>query len=161
MAKKDKTKKDTMKRDAPGKVVKAGAIPVRFAGERIEVCLVTSAARPDCYVLPKGSVNDNETPDQAACREAAEEAGLDGVILGLSQTVWAKSKFRKNKSYEATYFVMAVLKERSKWPERHLRRRAWFCSEKLPFDKMVKRDRKLIESALDRIKRGRLLQKAS
>ncbi|MGP4082450.1 NUDIX hydrolase [Pseudalkalibacillus sp. R45] len=38
------------------------------------------------YVIPGGGIEDGETPEEAACREAKEELGVDVMIKGLVHT---------------------------------------------------------------------------
>lgn len=54
------------------------ALPWRLAGGRPEYLLVTSR-RTSRWIFPKGSAEGEETPAEAALREAAEEAGVAGV----------------------------------------------------------------------------------
>ena len=53
--------------------VSAGGVVVRHAGDAYEVCLVSDGRH---WGLPKGNVEPDETPEQAALREVAEETGI-------------------------------------------------------------------------------------
>lgn len=61
----------------------SGCIPYRLAKtedqNRIEVLMVSSPKRDD-MVFPKGGWESDETVEEAACREALEEAGVRGII---------------------------------------------------------------------------------
>ena len=47
----------------------------------------------DCWGLPKGCVDDGESPEAAVLRELEEETGLHGSIIGLSAV---RSTFSRN-----------------------------------------------------------------
>ena len=53
--------------------VSAGGVVVRPAGEAYEVCLINDGRY---WGLPKGNVEQGETPAETALREIAEETGL-------------------------------------------------------------------------------------
>jgi 8-oxo-dGTP pyrophosphatase MutT (NUDIX family) len=62
-------------------VAQAGAIVYRGGRGGLRFLLVRARKNPDDWIFPKGHVEANETADQAALREAAEEAGVEGRIL--------------------------------------------------------------------------------
>lgn len=57
------------------------ALPISQADGRLRVMMVTSR-QTFRWVIPKGWTSPNLTPAQAAAREAFEEAGIIGHILG-------------------------------------------------------------------------------
>ncbi|GFZ16262.1 nudix hydrolase homolog 13 [Actinidia rufa] len=66
----------------------SGCIPYRVAKHddhhgdsehRIEVLMISSPNRDD-LVFPKGGWDDDETCEEAACRESLEEAGVKGIL---------------------------------------------------------------------------------
>jgi 8-oxo-dGTP pyrophosphatase MutT (NUDIX family) len=60
--------------------VSAGGVVYRMADDAIEV-LICKDAGYHKWVLPKGLVNQGETPEQAAVREVQEEVGVTGQIV--------------------------------------------------------------------------------
>jgi len=67
---------------SPGRVVEeAGAVVVDLAARPPRVLLVTAKRNPSHWIFPKGHLEPGETAEQAARREAREEAGVDGRIL--------------------------------------------------------------------------------
>ncbi len=60
----------------------AGGVVLR--GEGAELRVVVMRSRYGTWVLPKGGIEEGETPEQAAAREVAEEVGLTGLELGPS-----------------------------------------------------------------------------
>jgi 8-oxo-dGTP pyrophosphatase MutT (NUDIX family) len=65
----------------------AGAIVVRGDGEARRVLLVTARYNDQEWVFPKGHVEPGESPEEAALREAREEAGVVGRVLGPAETL--------------------------------------------------------------------------
>jgi 8-oxo-dGTP pyrophosphatase MutT (NUDIX family) len=66
--------------------VSAGGVVVRRRGERVEVAIICVGDRRR-WQLPKGLVEPDETPEQAAAREVREEAGVDADLLQPLETI--------------------------------------------------------------------------
>ncbi|XP_024988611.1 nudix hydrolase 12, mitochondrial-like isoform X2 [Cynara cardunculus var. scolymus] len=121
----------------------SGCIPYRLAKtedqrinvkNRIEVLMVSSPNRND-MVFPKGGWESDETVEEAACREALEEAGVRGILKGNSLGEW---EFRSKSKQEACseeggckgyLFALEVTEELEAWPEQHNRNRKWVAIE--------------------------------
>lgn len=58
----------------------AGGVVVRREGSEAEFLAIKPAHR-DRWQLPKGTIDQGETPEQAALREVREEGGVDGRIM--------------------------------------------------------------------------------
>jgi diphosphoinositol-polyphosphate diphosphatase len=118
----------------------SGCIPYRIikeenehSGEKedsLEVLMVSSPNRDD-RVFPKGGWEDDETVEQAACREALEEAGVKGKLKEKCLGVWEfRSKSRQNSSSleggcRGYMFALEVTEELETWPEQENRDRKW------------------------------------
>ncbi|KAL8247215.1 hypothetical protein R6Q59_008431 [Mikania micrantha] len=116
----------------------SGCIPYRLAKtkeqNKIEVLMVSSPNRDD-MVFPKGGWESDETVEEAACREALEEAGVKGILQGNALGVW---EFRSKSNQEACreeggckgyMFVLEVTEELETWPEQNNRNRKWVMIE--------------------------------
>lgn len=68
-------------------VNEAGAIPLRRAGKDWQILLVTSKDDPPAWIFPKGHIEPGESAAAAALREAWEEAGVHGRIVGPAGTL--------------------------------------------------------------------------
>src|SRR5689334_24349171 len=66
--------------------VSAGCVVYRKSDGFIEVALIQPHDRK-AWALPKGLIEPGEAPEQAAQREAREETGLSGTILGKLDTI--------------------------------------------------------------------------
>ena len=59
----------------------AGGVLVRRVGGRLHVAAVRPQGKPEgTWVLPKGNLDDGETPAETAVREVREETGVDGRL---------------------------------------------------------------------------------
>ncbi|KAI7754582.1 hypothetical protein M8C21_003772, partial [Ambrosia artemisiifolia] len=112
----------------------SGCIPYRLDKtqdhNKIEVLMVSSPNRDD-MVFPKS----DETVEEAACREALEEAGVRGILEGNALGVW---EFRSKSKQEACseeggckgyMFALRVTEELESWPEQNNRDRKWVVIE--------------------------------
>lgn len=95
-----------------------------------QVLMVTSPNRDD-LVFPKGGWEDDETREEAACREALEEAGVIGIVKEAPLGEWEfRSKSKQNicsleggcKGY---MFALEVTEVLETWPEHQNRGRRW------------------------------------
>ncbi|KAI4339481.1 hypothetical protein MLD38_024423 [Melastoma candidum] len=121
----------------------SGCIPYRIVEDdndqpekRVEVLMVTSPNRND-LVFPKvmrtGGWEDDESVEEAACREAFEEAGVKGILSEKSIGMW---EFRSKSSQEEDcsspvggcrghMFTLEVTEELHAWPEQDNHSRRW------------------------------------
>ncbi|OAY79288.1 Nudix hydrolase 17, mitochondrial [Ananas comosus] len=142
-----------------GRVV-VGCIPYKFKfqcdkpiDQAVEV-LVISSQKGHGMMFPKGGWESDESIHEAVCREALEEAGvqghvevsfvftlkhayisfsLKGALLIKDCCVVAQSKLgnwnytsrRCGLTYEGMMFPLNVTEELGQWPEMHARKRRW------------------------------------
>ncbi|KAG0583604.1 hypothetical protein KC19_3G148700 [Ceratodon purpureus] len=113
----------------------AGCIPYRYRltgeGKCMEVLMISSQ-RGEGLLFPKGGWENDETVEEAACREALEEAGVRGLLQDMLGSWDFKSK-RQQGVYcpeglcRAYMFALAVTEQLDTWPEQHSRQRQWFA----------------------------------
>ena len=100
----------------------AAVLAVRKSGADIEVCLIR---RRDAgaWGIPKGFIEQGDTPEETALNEAWEEAGIHGQLVGeaIGTYQYAKSGTRLT----VAVYVMRVVEELTMWPEMRLRERRW------------------------------------
>ncbi|XP_057445512.1 nudix hydrolase 17, mitochondrial-like [Lotus japonicus] len=107
-----------------------GCIPYRYkediegnVSNKLEVLMVSSQ-KGQALMFPKGGWEVDESAEEAACREALEEAGVTGTIEdGLGQ--WNFISKRYGTYYEGHMFPLLVKEQLDLWPEKTLRRRIW------------------------------------
>jgi 8-oxo-dGTP pyrophosphatase MutT (NUDIX family) len=86
----------------------AGGVVCRLRGGVVEVLLVTARKRPESWVLPKGHVEIGETPEQAAVREVAEEAGVVAEIVRFLEDVELSATRRREHRRVRFYLMRAA-----------------------------------------------------
>lgn len=99
------------------------------SADRSQVLLIQSVRR-SAWVLPKGGwETDEASQEEAACREAWEEAG---VICKIHADLGHIAEMRKAEQLTATapkasyhFYEATVLEEKAEWPEMHKRNRRW------------------------------------
>lgn len=92
--------------------------------------LLIQSTRRNCWVLPKGGwETDEASAEDAACREAWEEAGVICKIhtdLGMIPDKREPSEITPQAPQAVYQFFEAVVeKEEDDWPEKHKRARQW------------------------------------
>lgn len=124
-----------------------------LSADRSQVLLIQSSARKG-WVLPKGGwETDERTAEDAACREAWEEAGIECSIeqdLGTIEERRSITQIAKNQAAPRAayrFFEVRVREEKDSWPEKHKRDRKWMSYIKA---KDLLRDRPELLEALER-----------
>ncbi len=102
------------------------ALPFSITTEgEIRVLLVTTRGRRE-WIIPKGWPIRNLTAAATAAREAYEEAGLVGTVVGDNPI--GCYRYEKQKTIcEVSVFLFAVDRQLRKWPERTERDTRWFA----------------------------------
>lgn len=100
----------------------ASAVPFRMTADGIEFCLITSR-RSGKWGFPKGMIDPGETLEEAALKEASEEAGLEGRILSEPLGRYKYSKWKTKLA--VTVVLMEVTHTSNAWDEMTVRDRCW------------------------------------
>lgn len=100
----------------------SAVIPFRETGARLEILLITSIRRRR-WIVPKGIVEPDLTPAASACKEADEEAGVRGRVIGEALGRYEYAKW--GGLCEVEVFAMKVTEEFDTWEEAALRTRCW------------------------------------
>jgi 8-oxo-dGTP pyrophosphatase MutT (NUDIX family) len=110
-----------------------GALPFSITEQgAIKVLLVTTRGRRN-WIIPKGWPIRNLTAAATATREAYEEAGLVGAVVG--DEPFGSYRYEKPRNsrratiYEVSVFLFAVERQLRKWPEKSERETRWFEPE--------------------------------
>ncbi|KAI4119361.1 MAG: hypothetical protein LQ345_000740 [Seirophora villosa] len=122
-----RTGRDNQRYGAQGERLVAGVVPL--SNDKTKVLLIQSTRRGG-WVLPKGGWETDEgTAQEAACREAWEEAGIVCTVvrdLGTIPEMRAAQELT-DKAPKAAYqfYEVRVDREASEWPEKDKRGRQW------------------------------------
>lgn len=100
----------------------ACVVPFRKTEGRWEFCLITSLKKQR-WIFPKGIVDPGETPAETGAKEAWEEAGLRGHVIGSSLGTFDDRKW--NTDLHVEVMLMHVTETLVQWPEEKQRLRAW------------------------------------
>ncbi|KAL5200042.1 hypothetical protein ABZP36_021245 [Zizania latifolia] len=137
--------------DKTGGRIVVGCIPYRMRenGE-VEVLVISSQKKKkdDVVMFPKGGWELDESMDEAARREAMEEAGVRGE-MGTSLGRWCYQSRRYDATYEGYMFPLHVTDELERWPEMAARRRSWVSTS----DAMVRCPHSWMREALQQFER--------
>uniref|UniRef100_A0A0D9WNZ6 Nudix hydrolase domain-containing protein n=1 Tax=Leersia perrieri TaxID=77586 RepID=A0A0D9WNZ6_9ORYZ len=120
--------------DNTGGRMVVGCIPYRVRDDGEVEVLVISSQNPkkgDAVMFPKGGWELDESMDEAARREALEEAGVLGEIAAGAAPLgrWCYRSGRYDATYEGFVFPLRVTDELERWPEMAARRRSWVSTK--------------------------------
>jgi 8-oxo-dGTP pyrophosphatase MutT (NUDIX family) len=127
----------------------ACAIPYRIVEGEPEFCLITST-RTGRWGFPKGIIDPGETAEEAAVREAHEEAGVRGGIVGPPLGAYFDEKW--GTKLHVTVFLMEVDRVDAHWSEESARKRR-LCNAEEARELLAKsRQRETFAQALQRLR---------
>jgi 8-oxo-dGTP pyrophosphatase MutT (NUDIX family) len=112
---------------APAPIAQACAVPFRQQDGQTEFCLITSAKRGR-WIFPKGIIDPGETYVETALKEAHEEAGLHGKIVGEPIGNYETAKW--GTTLDVTVVLMEVSEVDDDWLEANIRKRQWASASK-------------------------------
>lgn len=126
----------------------ACAIPFRWNRDQLEICLITSL-RKQRWIVPKGIIDPGETHEETALKEAFEEAGIRGKIVGEPLGSYQDEKW--GCQLHVTVLLMKVQECEQDWLEADSRERLWASPSKAHqlISKSTLRD--FVEIAVERI----------
>ena len=73
--------------------------------------------------VPKGLVDPGDTREETALKEAREEAGISGRLVGKPLGTYQYDKW--DATFEVTLYLMEVLEQHARWQEAGFRERRW------------------------------------
>jgi ADP-ribose pyrophosphatase YjhB (NUDIX family) len=101
----------------------AGVIAFRGSGRKLEICLIRKKGSKKKWGIPKGFVDRGDSTKETALKEAGEEAGLKGRLIGDPVGSYEYQKW--GASLEVTVYLMEVKDEEEDWDEADFRERRW------------------------------------
>jgi 8-oxo-dGTP pyrophosphatase MutT (NUDIX family) len=115
-----------MSDDAGPVFQQSAVVPFRRRGEGVEVLLITSLKKKR-WIVPKGLIEPDLSPQASAAQEAFEEAGVEGVVRPERLGEYTYRKW--GGVCRVDVFLMEVRDVLDDWPERALRTRRWVGPE--------------------------------
>jgi 8-oxo-dGTP pyrophosphatase MutT (NUDIX family) len=104
----------------------AAAIPIRRRGDGLQICLIRKRLS-GTWGIPKGTVDSGQTHETTALKEAWEEAGVRGRLIGDPLGTYKYEKY--GRPLTVMVYVMEVLEHHHDWEEAGIRERKWASLE--------------------------------
>ena len=111
-----------MSQKPPLFIQQSAVIPYRIVDGEIEIMVITSSTRKR-WVIPKGLVEPDMTPQDSAAKEAWEEAGIIGTVWPNLLGIYEYQKWGGTCQVKVFLFQVEIVLEN--WPEAKMRRREW------------------------------------
>ncbi|MBL9089889.1 MAG: NUDIX domain-containing protein [Planctomycetaceae bacterium] len=105
------------------------------------------------WVFPKGYIEPGETETGAALKEAWEEAGIRGRIVGDAVGTYERVKLGEVR--RVVCFLMMVAQSRRSWKESELRERRWMSADDALIELNHSQQRAMLAAVLKRLERRR------
>jgi 8-oxo-dGTP pyrophosphatase MutT (NUDIX family) len=103
----------------------ACAVPYRREHGQIEFCIITSTNGR--WLFPKGFIDPGDSPYDTALKEAYEEAGLSGQIVGTPLGCYWTPK--NGDVLTVVALLMEVHQTDDSWAEESFRQRRWVTED--------------------------------
>ncbi len=163
--KKMETKQETEKQHAysyeyprPALAVDCVVFGADLEAERLEVLLIERDLEPfeGSWALPGGFVRMDESLDDAAARELAEEAGVKDLFLEQLYTFGAPGRDPRGRVVSVAYYALVSPREHEAIADTDARDARWFPADELP--ELAFDHASIVESAYERL-RGKVRYK--
>jgi 8-oxo-dGTP pyrophosphatase MutT (NUDIX family) len=127
-------------------ILQASVIPFQRRHGRIAFCLITT--RKGNWIFPKGIIDPGETLEQAATKEALEEAGVGGNLC--FPPVGQYEYYKWGTTLTVTVLLMEVSQVADAWEE-DWRQRRWVSADEAKTLIVRPELRELLHTAIRRI----------
>jgi 8-oxo-dGTP pyrophosphatase MutT (NUDIX family) len=107
-------------------VKQAAALPFRNLGGQIEICLITTRTSGR-WSIPKGFIDPGDTAAGTARKEAREEAGVRGRVVGSPVGYYEITK--GGVRCTVAVYLLHVDRVDAQWDEQDLRTRRWVTAD--------------------------------
>jgi 8-oxo-dGTP pyrophosphatase MutT (NUDIX family) len=104
----------------------SGVIPFRRIKDELQILLITSRSRKR-WVIPKGIIEPELSPQESAQKEALEEAGITGKIINGALGTYSYKKWGGTCTVQV--FLLEVEEIFDEWAEAYFRTREWISVE--------------------------------
>jgi len=105
----------------------SGVIPYRIKNGKVQILLITSSSGRN-WIIPKGVVEPDMTPQKSALQEAFEEAGVAGEVAEVPVGSYFVEKW--GGICTIVVYPMLVTKVYDNWLEDDFRKRKWLSIDR-------------------------------
>ena len=105
----------------------SAALPYRIKNGKLEILLITSTKKHK-WIIPKGIVEPEMSPQRSAEKETLEEAGVYGKVSDNCIGSYRYEKWQAECVVDVYPFKVSRVCNEKNWPENH-RKRDWFSVE--------------------------------
>lgn len=118
----------------------------------LKVLLIRRGAEPFAgrWALPGGFVHEDESVDDAARRELAEEAGVEKVYLEQLYTFGDVDRDPRGRVVSVAYYALVKLSDHKVRAATDAREAAWFAADDLP--KLAFDHDQIVDKAIERLR---------
>ncbi len=132
------------------KVFSAGGVVYKREGKDLKILLI-SIKQGKVWALPKGLVEKNETPQQAALREIREETGIDGKIIDELGEVSYWFYLEGEKYFKTVKYYLVEYINGQITPQWEIDNAEWFKADEALNKLTYESDKKILEKAFRKI----------
>lgn len=118
----DQHKKDARSVGESDPFRQSSVVPYRIINDGVEIMMITSIRRRR-WIIPKGVVEPDMTPQDSAAKEAFEEAGIEGVVASEPLGRYHYKKWAG--TCRCDVYAMKVETIHDQWQEQEERDRQW------------------------------------
>ncbi len=108
----------------------SGVVPFRFKDDILQILLIKTKNKKK-WITPKGKIEKNMTPRASALKEAEEEGGIKGEIIGKKLGYYVLKKGNDSENDRILMFSMRVNEELIDYKEKEIRERRWCSMEEV------------------------------
>ena len=101
-------------------------MPFRHRDDQLEICLITTRTAGR-WSIPKGFIDPGDTAAGMARKEAREEAGVHGRVVGSPVGYYEITKFGAR--YTVAVYLLQVERVEVEWEEQEFRARRWVTAD--------------------------------
>lgn len=121
-AQQDQNKKDGRDTGQNDPFRQSSVVPYRIVDTNVEIMMITSIRRRR-WIIPKGAVEPDMSPQDSAAKEAFEEAGIEGTV---AQNPIGRYHYKKwSDICRCDVYAMKVETIHETWQEQVEREREW------------------------------------
>ncbi|MCX7988856.1 MAG: NUDIX hydrolase [Thermodesulfovibrio sp.] len=128
----------------------AGGVVYKFEEGKLKILLIATKSGK-VWSLPKGIIEKEESPKEAALREIKEETGVDGEIIDEVGEVSYWFIYENEKYFKKVKYFLVKYKGGEINPDWEVDTAQWFSPQESLEKLTYKSDREILKKALEKI----------